>query len=81
MKPSTLSLLDARSRKYINQSDRVFLNAAGEVDGHIRTLAVSLTYTGCRKSEALSVTVFNLDVKIREKFFQRLVQQQQLKLL
>ncbi len=67
MKPSTLSLIDSHGRKYINQSERAaFLNAASEVDGHIRTLAETLTYTGCRISEALAVTASNVDVNARE---------------
>ena len=67
MKPSTLSLIDSHGRKYINQSERAaFLNAASEVDGHIRTLAETLTYTGCRISEALAVTISNVDVEASE---------------
>lgn len=70
MKPSTLSLIDANGRKYINQDERAaFLNAASEVDGHIRTLAETLTYTGCRISEALAITVSNVDIQSREIHF------------
>ena len=73
MKSSTLTLIDAYGRKYINHSERAaFLNAASEVDGRIRTLAETLTYTGCRISEALAVTVANVDVSSREIHFMTL---------
>ena len=67
MNTSKPSLIGAHGRKYINQAERMaFLDAASEVDGNIRTLAETLTYTGCRISEALSVTVSNVDITGRE---------------
>ena len=77
MEHSTLSLIDENGRKYVNRTERAaFLNAASEVDGNIRTLAETLTYTGCRISEALAVTVSNVDVIGREIHFMTLKRRQ-----
>ncbi|MBO6726094.1 MAG: site-specific integrase [Rhizobiaceae bacterium] len=44
-------------RKYLNQSERrAFLDAAASEDQPTHTLCLTLAYTGCRISEALSLT-------------------------
>lgn len=48
-------------RKYVNADERArFLNAARDVDAFTRTLCMTLVYTGCRLSEALSLTVMSI---------------------
>ncbi|WP_127520023.1 site-specific integrase [Mesorhizobium sp. Z1-4] len=45
-------------RKYLNSDERrAFLDAAARDDHEICTLCLTLAYTGCRISEALSLTV------------------------
>ena len=77
MTPSSPSLIGAAGRKYITKSERdSFLKAASEADGHIRTLAETLVYTGCRISEALAVTAANVDVENHEIHFMTLKRRQ-----
>jgi len=56
--PSPASLFDhSGRRKYLTGEERRrFLAAASRADRHIRTLCMTLTFTGCRISEALALT-------------------------
>jgi integrase len=55
--PPSLYARDGR-RKYLNSEEkRAFLEAAKREDHAIRTFCLVLAYTGCRISEALSLTV------------------------
>jgi integrase/recombinase XerD len=57
------SLFDqAGGRKYVCASERQrFLAAAGQADAQTRTFALVLAFSGCRISEALSVSASQLD--------------------
>ena len=59
---SELITLDGK-RKYLTQDERErFLAAAGELDrGEVRTLCMTLAYTGCRISEALECNLASID--------------------
>ena len=52
-----LQLYDAQGRrKYLTAEERrAFLKAAGDADRGVRTLCLTLAYTGCRISEALTI--------------------------
>ncbi|MEX0957300.1 MAG: site-specific integrase [Rhizobiaceae bacterium] len=53
----SLYAIDGR-RKYLNLDERrAFLDAASKEDHDTRALCLTLAYTGCRISEALSLTV------------------------
>ena len=50
-------------RKYLNEDERRrFIAAAGLADPKVRTLCLTLAYTGCRISEALSLTGGDIEV-------------------
>ncbi len=50
-------------RKYITAGERnAFLREAEQADRTIRTLCMTLTYAGCRLSEALALTVDRVDL-------------------
>jgi integrase/recombinase XerD len=51
------------ARKYLTAEERAgFLRAAEHADREIRTLCMTLTYAGCRLSEALALTVDRVDL-------------------
>ncbi len=50
-------------RKYLTAGERdAFLRAAEQADRTVRTLCMTLTYAGCRLSEALALTVDRVDL-------------------
>ena len=61
---STVQLYDAAGqRKYLTAEERAaFLKAAEHADRQARTLCMTLTYTGCRISEALALTADRVDL-------------------
>lgn len=55
-----------RKRLYINASERArFLQAAEQATPEVRTFCLTLTYTGCRISEALVLTLASLQAEAR----------------
>ena len=72
--PSTTAPVAARStgmglhtveglRKYVTAGEReAFLREADQADRAVRTLCMTLTYAGCRLSEALALTVDRVDL-------------------
>lgn len=55
-----------QQRLYINASERVrFLQAAEQAEPEVRTLCLTLTYTGCRISEALALTPLSIQAEAR----------------
>jgi integrase/recombinase XerD len=60
-----LRLYDAQGRrKYLTREERqAFLVAAEKAPRHVRTLCLTLAYTGCRISEALALTAEHIDLK------------------
>jgi len=60
----TFQLYDAAGqRKYLTKEERdAFLKAAEHADRQVRTLCMTLTYTGCRISEALQLTADRVDL-------------------
>lgn len=51
------------ARKYVAAGERdAFLRAAEQADRQVRTLCMTLTYAGCRLSEALALTVDRVDL-------------------
>ena len=62
--PSSASLFDHTGRrKYLTGEERLrFLAAAARADRRIRTLCMTLTFTGCRISEALALTPGRIDM-------------------
>lgn len=60
----TFQLYDsAGQRKYLTAEERTaFLKAAEHADRQARTLCMTLTYTGCRISEALALTADRVDL-------------------
>jgi len=51
------------ARKYLTAGERdSFLRAAERADRQVRTLCMTLTYAGCRLSEALALTVDRVDL-------------------
>jgi len=55
---------EAGRRKYVNATERKrFLHAADSADGRIRALCYVLAYSGCRISEALSLTRHQIDAE------------------
>ena len=73
-RPTNSSLFDPRgSRKYINTAERKeFLACAARQNAAVRTLAETLLYSGCRISEALTLTVGNVDLDQRLVSFETL---------
>ncbi len=63
--PSPASLFDSNGRrKYLtNDERRRFLAAAARADRHVRTLCMTLAFTGCRISEALALTPRHIDME------------------
>jgi integrase len=63
-KPDGLQLYDATgARKYVTADERRrFLEAAERAPREVRTLCLVLTYSGCRLSEALGLTVDRVDL-------------------
>ncbi len=54
------------ARKYVNRDERErFLRAAASADPTTRTLCMTLAYTGCRISEALALTVNDIQQDAR----------------
>ena len=50
-------------RKYLTAAERAgFLRAAEQADRQARTLCMTLTYAGCRLSEALALTIDRVDL-------------------
>ena len=62
--PDNSSLYDPHGiRKYVNALERnEFLVCAARQNAAVRTLAETLLYSGCRISEALNLTVGNVDL-------------------
>ena len=62
--PTGMSLHAADgSRKYLTAAERTdFLKAAERADRQVRTLCMTLTYSGCRISEALALTGDRVDL-------------------
>ena len=62
--PTGMSLHAADgSRKYLTAAERSdFLKAAERADRQVRTLCMTLTYSGCRISEALALTADRVDL-------------------
>ena len=55
---------EAGRRKYINTAERKrFLQSADREDARVRALCYVLAYTGCRISEALSLTHHQIDLE------------------
>jgi integrase len=55
-----------QQRLYINASERAgFLKAAEQAGPEVRTLCLTLTYTGCRISEALALTPSSIQAEAR----------------
>jgi len=53
-----------KNRLYINASERTrFLRAAEDMPDRVRTLCLTLLYTGCRLSEALELTAASIDLE------------------
>jgi integrase/recombinase XerD len=51
------------ARKYVTAGERqAFLRAAEEAERRVRTLCMTLAYTGCRLSEALALTADRVDL-------------------
>jgi integrase/recombinase XerD len=51
------------ARKYLTAAERTtFLRAAEQVDRPVRTLCMTLAYSGCRLSEALALTADHVDL-------------------
>jgi integrase len=65
MSAEGLQLYDAQGRrKYLTADERrAFLKAAGDADRGVRTLCLTLAYTGCRISEALALTIDRIDLE------------------
>ena len=63
-KPDGFQLYDATgARKYVTADERRrFLEAAERAPREVRTLCLVLTYSGCRLSEALGLTVDRVDL-------------------
>ena len=64
VRPTGMGLHTAEGhRKYITAGERnAFLREAEQADRTIRTLCMTLTYAGCRLSEALALTVDRVDL-------------------
>jgi len=61
--PNIYSLHQATGRKYVNSQERkAVLECAGRAEGHVRTFVETLVYSGCRVSEALALTVGQVDL-------------------
>lgn len=57
------SLYNDRGRKYIDRNERqALLACAARAAADVRTFTETLVYTGCRISEALNLTVGNIDL-------------------
>src|SRR3954454_8824207 len=69
-----IDLYDSKGgRKYLNQDERQsFEQAAKEGEREVRTFCLMLLYSGCRISEALAVTVKNIDFSSRSVTFRTL---------
>ncbi len=63
-------------RKYLTQDEQErFLNTASHLDrGEVRTLCMTLAYTGCRISEALELTIERVDLSAKVVHFRTLKQ-------
>ncbi|MDE0310020.1 MAG: tyrosine-type recombinase/integrase [Acidiferrobacterales bacterium] len=61
---SKLTLVDRKGRKYLTADERQrFLHAARQAEHpEVQTLALMLTYTGCRISEALELRMCDIDL-------------------
>jgi len=60
--PGRLHTVDG-ARKYLTAGERAaFLRAAEQGDRETRTLCMTLTYAGCRMSEALALTADRIDL-------------------
>lgn len=62
--PDGLRLYDAKgARKYVTAAERRrFLEAAEQAPRQVRTLGLTLAYSGCRLSEALALTADRVDL-------------------
>src|SRR4051812_42563424 len=69
-----IDLYDTKgSRKYLNQQERQsFEQAAKEDEREVRTFCLMLLYSGCRISEALELTVKNIDFSSKSVTFRTL---------
>ena len=69
-------LTSSGKRKYLTQDEQErFLKAASELNSAIvRTLCMTLAYTGCRISEALELTPEHIDVSAKAVRFRTLKQ-------
>ncbi|OED37895.1 hypothetical protein AB833_21695 [Chromatiales bacterium (ex Bugula neritina AB1)] len=69
-------LTSSGKRKYLTQDEQArFLDAASELDSaDVRTFCMTLAYTGCRISEALALTVEQIDLSAKAVRFQTLKQ-------
>ncbi|MCV6602949.1 MAG: site-specific integrase [Cohaesibacter sp.] len=67
MAVSEMRLYDENNnRLYINSEERErFIKAAEKADRHVRTLCLTLLYTGCRISEALELTAASVQLDAR----------------
>ncbi len=63
--PSSTQLTDRRGRKYLTaQERRAFLHAARLAERpEVQTLALTLTFSGCRISEALALRIADVDLE------------------
>ena len=60
-------------RKYVSENERkMLICAARNSHGSVRTFAETLTYTGCRISEALALTADHIDMENQEIRFETL---------
>ena len=59
-----LTLVDRKGRKYLTAAERQSFIQAARTAEHpeVQTLALMLTYTGCRISEALAVRMCDVDL-------------------
>ena len=64
----TVSLVDARGRKYLTREERErFLDAVRKHQRpEVQTFALTLVHTGCRISEALAVRARDVDLEAAE---------------
>lgn len=55
---------DGKNRLYINAAERErFLKASEDMPDRVKTLCLTLLYTGCRLSEALELTATSIDLE------------------
>ena len=60
-------------RKYVSENERkMLICAARNSHGSVRTFAETLTYTGCRISEALALSADHIDIGNQEIRFETL---------